>query len=55
MIQQYYEDFRWVFVDKSDPAKFWAKLLKTWFAQMVIISVLFVGILIMMKRKDKAA
>jgi ABC-type multidrug transport system ATPase subunit/pSer/pThr/pTyr-binding forkhead associated (FHA) protein len=45
-------DLGWAFVDKDDPAVFWPFLIKTWVAQGVIIGILFVGILILQKRKD---
>jgi hypothetical protein len=47
-----FRDFGWTFVDKSDPVKYWGKIIKTWTAQTMLITILFVGILILQKRKD---
>ncbi len=52
LIGTFNEDFRWTFVDKDNPDKFWPFIYKTWIAQGVIISILFFAILILQKRKD---
>jgi putative flippase GtrA len=52
LIGTFVDDFRWTFVDKDNPEKFWPFIYKTWIAQIVIISVLFFAILILQKRKD---
>jgi ABC-type multidrug transport system ATPase subunit len=52
LIGTFVDDFRWTFVDKDDPQKFWPFIYRTWIAQIVIISVLFFAILILQKRKD---
>jgi ABC-type multidrug transport system ATPase subunit/pSer/pThr/pTyr-binding forkhead associated (FHA) protein len=48
------EQFGWSFMNKADPDVFWFRLGKTWFAQLLIIAVLFTGILVLQKRKDVA-
>ena len=52
LIRQFYPGFGWTYVDKSNDAAYRNMILKTWAAQMVIISVLFVLIIILLKRKD---
>jgi hypothetical protein len=52
MIGTFNNDFRWTFVDKNNPGKFWPFIYKTWIAQGIIIGVLFFLILILQKRKD---
>jgi hypothetical protein len=52
LVDQVSKDYGWTYVNKEDPAQYYAKIGKTWFAELVIISVLFVGILILQKRKD---
>ena len=52
MIGTFNNDFRWTFVDKNNPSKFWPFIYKTWIAQGIIIGVLFFLILILQKRKD---
>ncbi len=51
IIGKLYENFGWLFVEKNS-AKYWTMLFTTWIAQGVIMSVLFVAILILQKRKD---
>jgi hypothetical protein len=46
------DKYGWSFVNKKDPATYFPWLLNTWFAQFVIVSVYFVLILILIKRKD---
>jgi len=52
IIDQFYKNFPWIFVNKEDSGAYWAKLTKTWLVQTFIISVLFVAILFLQKRKD---
>ncbi|MGD2026203.1 MAG: ABC transporter permease, partial [Anaerolineales bacterium] len=52
LITLFVRDQPWTFVDKDDPDAFWPFLLKTWGAQLAMISILFGGILILQKRKD---
>ena len=52
MIRQAQRDFGWTFVNKEDGSAYWGTLLRTWLAQSIIIGFLFVGILILQKRKD---
>ncbi|RPI27420.1 MAG: ABC transporter permease, partial [Chloroflexota bacterium] len=51
-IDQFNRDFGWTFVDKNDQMAYWKKLGIAWLAQLAIIATLFVGILILQKRKD---
>ena len=46
------DKYGWSFVNKKDPATYFPWLLNTWFAQFVIVSIYFVLILILIKRKD---
>ncbi len=46
------ENFGWAWVDKDDPGEYYGTLTTTWFAQIVIMSVLLGGILVFQKRKD---
>jgi hypothetical protein len=52
LIDTFYEDLKWTFVNRDDPEQFWPFIYKTWVAQGTIIGVLFVAILILQKRKD---
>jgi ABC-type multidrug transport system ATPase subunit len=52
VIEQFYVNFHWTFVDKNDKAAYWAKITKTWVIQSGIILILFGAILILQKRKD---
>ncbi len=52
LINTFVEDFRWTFVNKDNPDEFWPFIYKTWVAQGIIISILFVAILVLQKRKD---
>ncbi len=46
------KEFGWAFVNKHDPDIFWPWMLNTWVSQTVLISVYFVIILFLIKRKD---
>jgi ABC-type multidrug transport system ATPase subunit/pSer/pThr/pTyr-binding forkhead associated (FHA) protein len=52
IIEQFYVNFPWTFVDKNDSGAYWAKITKTWVIQSGIILILFVAILFLQKRKD---
>jgi hypothetical protein len=54
-IDRYLERYGWTNVDKEDTTAFWEKIGWAWLAQGLIIIVLFILILVSMKRKDKAA
>jgi ABC-type multidrug transport system ATPase subunit/pSer/pThr/pTyr-binding forkhead associated (FHA) protein/ABC-type multidrug transport system permease subunit len=51
-IKKYKEDFGWTFVDKKDRSSYLKVVFGAWGAQLIIILVLFVGTLIMQKRRD---
>ena len=52
IVNQFYTNFRWIFVNKEDSGAYWAKITKTWLVQSSIILILFVAILFLQKRKD---
>ena len=52
IVESFYVNFPWTFVDKNDSAAYWAKITKTWVIQSGIILILFVAILFLQKRKD---
>ena len=52
LIGQINRDFGWTFVDKSNLAFYYTKILSTWVAQLIYSGVLFVLVLILQKRKD---
>ncbi len=52
LVNQIHRDMGWTFVDKRDVVAYSTKIISTWVAQMVIITLLFVAILIIQKRKD---
>jgi hypothetical protein len=52
VLATFVNNIRWTFVDRDNPDEFWPFLLRTWGAQLLIISILFGGILILQKRKD---
>lgn len=52
IIESFYVNFPWIFVDKEDSTAYWAKITKTWTVQSGIILILFVAILFLQKRKD---
>ncbi len=51
-MEVFYTGIGWSFVDKENPAAYWAKIIRTWMVQLGIISILFVAILFLQKRKD---
>jgi len=52
MIESASENFGYGYVNKDDPDVFWPWLARTWAAQGVLITVYFVIILFLIKRKD---
>jgi ABC-type multidrug transport system ATPase subunit/pSer/pThr/pTyr-binding forkhead associated (FHA) protein len=52
LVDQIHRDMGWTFVNKRDTTAYISKVVGTWIAQGVIISILFVAILILQKRKD---
>jgi ABC-type multidrug transport system ATPase subunit/pSer/pThr/pTyr-binding forkhead associated (FHA) protein len=54
MLARFDRLFGWATVDKGNDIKFTTMLIKTWSAQGIIISILFVLILVLMKMKDRA-
>ena len=52
IVNQFYSNFPWIYVDKNDAGAYWSKLIKTWLVQSTIILILFVAILFLQKRKD---
>lgn len=52
MIRQFERDFGWTFVNKDNTDSYWGTLVQTWLAQGIIIGILFVGIILLQKRKD---
>lgn len=53
LIDSVYKDFKWSFVDKSDPKLYYGKIFRTWASQGIIISVLLVLTILLIWRKDK--
>ncbi|NIM93573.1 MAG: FHA domain-containing protein [Anaerolineales bacterium] len=52
LVDNIHDEFGWTFVDKSDAEAFWSRMITTWVAQIVIISVIILGVIFMVKRKD---
>ncbi len=52
IVNTFYTGIGWSFVDKEDTQAYWSKIIFTWLVQMGIISLLFVAILYLQKRKD---
>lgn len=52
IIEGFYKEYGWTFVNKNDPEAFWSKIITTWMSQGVIIAVLLLLVLLMVKRKD---
>jgi len=51
-IQRYKDDYGWTFLDKENPDVYPSTIVKTWFAQIIIILVVFAGTVFMQKRRD---
>ncbi|MBI4316497.1 MAG: ABC transporter permease, partial [Chloroflexi bacterium] len=54
LVKKIQEDMGWTFVDKHDLFAYALKVGGAWAAQFIIIGLLFVGIVILQKRKDAA-
>jgi hypothetical protein len=52
LLGQVREDYGWTFVNKEDTPAYWLKIGKAWMAEVVIITLLLAGILVLQKRKD---
>jgi ABC-type multidrug transport system ATPase subunit/pSer/pThr/pTyr-binding forkhead associated (FHA) protein len=52
ILMKYNEKFGDAFVNKENAGEYWAFLLKTWVAQLLISGVLLAGIVVLQKRKD---
>jgi hypothetical protein len=52
VVDTFYTGVGWSFVDKENPQAYWTKIISTWLVQLGIISILFVAILFLQKRKD---
>jgi hypothetical protein len=52
IVNTFYTGIGWSFVDKENLPAYWAKIINTWLVQLGIISILFVAILYLQKRKD---
>ncbi|MEP6894952.1 MAG: ABC transporter permease, partial [Chloroflexota bacterium] len=51
-IQRYKDDYGSTFLDKENPDLYPSAIVKTWFAQVIIILVVFAGTVFMQKRRD---
>ncbi len=51
-IKRFYEDYGWTFVDKADGDAYRGMLFRTWAAQLLIITVLFGGTILIQKSRD---
>jgi hypothetical protein len=51
-VGKYYADLNWTLVNKEDPVAYFGKINKSRFVQGFIITILFVAILFLQKRKD---
>jgi len=54
MIEPFHRDFGWTFENKEELNAYWSRITKTWTSQSTIILILFIAILILIRRKDKA-
>ena len=52
LIKRFYDSYGWTFVNQKDRAAYLGTLVRTWVAQLIIISVLFLGTVIMQRRWD---
>jgi hypothetical protein len=52
VINRFWTDYGWTFVNQNDRAVYLGTLLKTWLAQLVIIAVFFIGTVIAQKSQD---
>jgi len=51
-IRRFYEDYGWTFINKEDRSEYIGTLVTNWAAQLVIISILFAGVILLQKRYD---
>ena len=51
-IKRYKDDYGWTFLDKENSDKYPGVIVMTWGAQLIIIVVVFIGTVIMQKRRD---
>ena len=51
-VGKYYTDLKWTVVNKNDSGAYFAKVIKAWSVQFLIILILFGAILVLQKRKD---
>jgi hypothetical protein len=54
VIDTFYENFGWAFMDKDDTDEYWTRILTTWAMQGLIIAINFALILVFIYRKDRA-
>jgi len=52
IVRTFYDGIGFMYVDKNDTAAYFAKIVKTWVVQGLIILILFAAILYLQKRKD---
>jgi hypothetical protein len=52
LIDTFNDDFGWTFVNKDDTLYYYQRIARTWFAQSIIILVMFGITLFLIKRKD---
>ncbi|HRQ23383.1 MAG TPA: FHA domain-containing protein [Anaerolineales bacterium] len=52
IVRTFYDGIGFMYVDKNDTAAYFAKIIKTWIVQGLIILILFAAILYLQKRKD---
>jgi hypothetical protein len=48
----FHQDYGWAFIEKNNPAIFWRRIRADWAALIAISAILFIGILVMQKRRD---
>jgi hypothetical protein len=51
-IKRYKDDYGWTFLDKENREEYLGTIVNTWIAQLIIIMVVFIGTVIMQKRRD---
>ncbi len=51
-IEIYYDDYSWTFVDQSDRRAYLGMLLKTWGAQVGLITIGFLAVFLLQRRRD---
>jgi hypothetical protein len=52
IMDTFYTGIGWSFVDKENVPAYWAKIMVTWLVQLFIVTLLFVAIIYLQKRKD---